>query len=214
MSFPRALIVALFCFTCSIVVRSQGGFRIIAGHIEPVYPATSDGYSGSSRTSSFISSIANGGYHFGIGYDHDLADRLSMGVDFMFTTGIFSGEGSVYTLQYRTAFYFASNSEASAYIGPSIGFRSASLTKYTYNSNAYTYTSSVTKATDNSTLIPIGLRVGFRGDLRLFYADVYAGFVVQLGGESSVDTAPAPTPKPVTFVLGVDFGFGWDKRSR
>ncbi len=214
MRWAQVLVVILFLFVVNDDARAQGGIRIVTGHIEPVYPATSDAYNGSSSTGSIISSIANGGYHFGIGYDRDLADRLSMGVDLMFTTGIFSGEGSVYTLQYRTAFYFASNTEASAYIGPSIGIRSASLTKYTYNYNSYTYTSSTTTATDNTTLFPIGLRVGFRGDLRLFYADVYTGFVVQVGGESSLDTAPVPAPKPVTFVLGVDFGFGWDKRSR
>lgn len=124
----------------------------------------------------------------GLGYDHDLEQRLSFNVNFR--TDL---EGQVWTAEYRSAYHFSDNSSTSFYVGPSIAYRNISGT--------------------GSGVVPVGLRMGIRGGLDGFFADLYAGFAHNMGGKDLGklnDRTNKRSPIGTTFVFGLDLGLGWD----
>jgi hypothetical protein len=201
MPFRSAVVLmgAMLSFT---MAQAQGGFRMIAFHIEPVFPKQDPqelvGLDGP-LSAPFSGQV----YHLGFGYDKDLEDRLSVSLEAMFSQGFFGGENEAMTLQYRSSFHLMSNQESSAYFGPQIAWRSVEVTEYEGNNIKR----------DNVTVWPVGLRFGVRGDLRGFYADLYASFVYQIGGEETTKTSTSVMPRPITYALGFDMGIGWDKRT-
>lgn len=196
-------IVALLCVVFSFAaVRAQGGFRFITVHIEPVFPGeNSDDLD--ALNSPIYAPFTGQYYHFGFGYDKDLEEYLSMAVELMFSQGMFGGRNAAITMQYRSAFHLQSNQQSSAYIGPLVAFRMVDVT---------TYENKVLRE-ESKTVFPLGLRMGVRGDLRGFYADLYASVVFQIGGEELTSTSTYVPPVPITYAIGFDMGIGWDKRT-
>lgn len=163
-------LLALFLVSC---LHAQSGIRAIPWNIEPVFDEK-----GGEMT------------HYGLGYDRDLNDRLSLGVDFRILAV------GTWTAEYRCQYHFADNTSSSFYMGSTLGVRSIG--------DHY-----------SKVLLPIGIRMGVRGGLEGFYADLYVGGKYQLGANGSavrVDGITYPGFHTTTFVAGLDIGFGWDRR--
>ncbi len=151
---------------------AQGGIRLIIWNYEPIYR----------------NEISQ---HFGIGYDQDLNDRLSLGLQ-----GRIGTDGDTWAINYRSAYHMAENTSGSAYFGPIVGFRHfKELEKNIY---------------------PVGLRFGVRGGLERFYADLHAGVQYNVGaGSVSIGDGRYTTGlATATYCIGLDRGWGWDKPGR
>lgn len=128
---------------------------------------------------------------YGLGYDQDLNDRLSLGVQVRYS-------GPTLQFDYRSAYHFADNDRGSFYMGPQMGLRSF--------------------VEEEAIVLPVGFRLGVRGGLRGFYADVFAGASYAIGeqpdlaSESSLN--PVVSASPLTFNLGLHLGIGWEGRDR
>ena len=130
--------------------------------------------------------------HFGIGYDHDLEKRLSYSIQFRY--GLNSES---FVLTYHSAFHFNDNYRGSFYLGPIIGVRRIGVL-------------------DDAVVVPVGMRIGVRGGLERFYADLHAGGQYNIGGSKEVAGDPyyANDLLRGTFCFGLDLAWGWDKRAR
>jgi len=130
---------------------------------------------------------------YGLGYDQDLNTRLSLAAQFRYGT---DGTASHLQFDYRTAYHLADNGSSSFYLGPQIGVRS--------------YQSGV-----EGTVVPLGMRVGVRGGLQGFYADLHAGFFVPLGADGLTQPRLAEERyelAPVAVSIGLHMGIGWAGR--
>jgi len=154
------------------VAHAQGGLRTIA-NMEPV---------ARDFTGDFI--------HYGIGYDGDINDRLSVCVQVRT-----SPASSSWVVNYHSHYHFSDNERSSFYLGPNIGVRAIG-------------------GNESATLIPVGMRMGVRGGLESFYADLYVGGLYNIGGGSSIEMAGLGTQelRSMSFCVGLDFGFGWGKK--
>ncbi|HRH37099.1 MAG TPA: hypothetical protein PK760_02065 [Flavobacteriales bacterium] len=173
----RSLLI-LFLGACGLSTNAQSGLRFMLMDLEPVV----------SRSGDFV--------HYGVGFDHDLSKRLSLGVDLRMST-----EDRGYVINYRSAYHFADNDGASFYMGPTIGLRRLG-------------------DSENTVIVPISFRMGVRGGLEDFYADLYLSVVNNIGGgdglvypsssnypySSQVDRY---TVMPTSFNLGLSLGWGW-----
>lgn len=129
---------------------------------------------------------------YGLGYDKDINSRFSIAVQGRY--GVDAGNAMQF--DYRSAFHFADNSSGSFYLGPQISYRR--FTEW------------------EATQVPIGLRMGVRGGLQGFYADLFAGVYYAAGKvRSGVDTDRETSGiGPVSIALGLHMGLGWDERGR
>lgn len=150
---------------------AQGGIRWILLNYEPVFKG-----------------MEGDMVHMGLGYDHDVNERLSYGIDLRHS---FDSESWVGT--YRSRFHFSDAGSTSVYFGPSIGVRSIAARR-------------------SKVLVPLGLRLGLRGGLENFFGDIYAGVIYNAGHKGDVLFAEdfIYTIRPVTFSVGLDIGWGWD----
>ncbi|MBL7953114.1 MAG: hypothetical protein JNM62_15500 [Flavobacteriales bacterium] len=129
---------------------------------------------------------------FGLGYDHDMNERLSLGLQ----ARLFAESRSVWALDYRSAYHLSDNDEASFYIGPQVsvmGYETAG---------------------GNATLIPVGMRCGVRGGLERFYADVFVAAHYTLGASAVNDTSRDHTFGSSVIEIGLHMGWGWAKAGR
>jgi hypothetical protein len=126
--------------------------------------------------------------HYGLGYDADLNDRLAMGVQMRYSIG-----ASSWVFTYHSHFHFSDNEFSSFYMGPNIGFRTVD---------------------GFGTLVPIGMRMGVRGGLEGFYADLYVGGHYNVGGGSStvLENTGVTDLRTLGFSGGLDIGIGWGKK--
>lgn len=158
-----------------LITSAQHGIRAIFWDYEPIY---GDGFSQATMV--------------GLGYDHDLNERISNAVQFRLSTG-----GDTWVANYRSAYHFADTDGASFYTGPVVGLRS------------------IKGSTESSMLVPLGFRMGVRGGLEGFFADLHAGFVYNVGGTGRLlmERSGAPVDiLPFTFNVGLHMGLGWDRR--
>lgn len=127
----------------------------------------------------------------GLGADHDFSERTSMGVDLRYGISYRTVGGQV-----RSAFHFSDAGSASFYLGPTVGIQVAS------EHERYTF-------------VPVGMRMGVRGGLERFYADLYLGFVSNLGAANAVQgRSERGDVAPVGVTVGLNIGFGWVSRER
>lgn len=148
--------------------NAQGGIRFIIWNFEPVIVGE--------RVS-----------HYGLGYDHDLNDRLSLGVDLRYSAG---SESVV--MNYRSAFHFSSNDRTSFYMGPTVGLRSF-------------WDDGI------GPQVPVGFRIGLRGSLEQFYADIFMGAHYNAGASGKV-VRRGYGPEDLhagSFSVGLALGWGW-----
>jgi hypothetical protein len=170
-SFLRTILGVVSVFFL-LDAHAQGGIRAIPWNYEP-----------------FLGKSVATGLHYGIGYDQDLNERLSLNVSFRWTA-------NGWVANYRSAFHFSDNTESSLYMGPSIGVRSVG-------------------ERDGAICVPVGLRSGLRGGLERFYADLYVGMHANLGGGGRsllYDGRVAPDLLRASLCIGLDLGWGWAGR--
>jgi hypothetical protein len=169
---PLLLVCLLLVFSGR--VQAQGGIRAIFWNLEPI----TTGFNGDAQ-------------HYGIGFDRDLNDRLSMGI-----TLRRSFELPSTVVNYRSAFHFSDNESTSFYMGPSVGLR-------TFRSGSY------------GMQVPVGYRIGVRGGLEHFFADLYVGGSYILGATGPTitsDGTDAADLRKLTFCVGLEMGWGWAGR--
>lgn len=143
-------------------------------------------------------------YHlnFLAGVDRDVNDRISLGLDvllglkmneqdFSYTTGTntYSLSRSSIGLQYRSMYFFG----GTGYIASTIGFRTLKMEllldeTVTGPFGTYSYLG-VRRVPITTTIIPIGIRLGLRGELDGFYQDLYVNLGYNIG--SAKDIFPA-----------------------
>ncbi len=140
-----------------------------------------------------------------VGFDKNLGDRLSIGVDVVKGFRFDQNDDDFYAMntwgiQYRSQYFFGS----SVYIGSTIGFRRIALS---VNPDPFgTYysvygTSPAFIPTRDLTIVPVGIRLGLRSELDGWYQDLYAGVGYNLN---------APTELSSAWInLGYAFGIGW-----
>lgn len=128
--------------------------------------------------------------HYGLGYDGDLNDRLAMGVQMRYSPG-----ASSWVVNYHSHYHFSDNESTSFYMGPNIGIRSIG-------------------GSESAILVPVGMRMGVRGGLEGFYADLYLGghYNVGGGGPAVLEDVGATDLRTLSFCAGVDLGIGWGKK--
>lgn len=151
----------------------SGGIRVILWNVEPVEEGGLDG-------------------HYGLGYDHDLNDRLSLAATFRYAINSES-----VGLNYWSAYHFSNNDRTSFYMAPMVGIRFFSQSRY-------------------GVQVPVGFRMGVRGGLEKLYLAIYAGVHYNAGSSGRVrsdDGYSTSDLRAGSFCAGLDVGFGWDKRS-
>ena len=166
------IVLLLISGVCCSHASAQGGLRLILWDYE--MPTEGRGAS----------------QYMGFGYDHDLNERSSLGLDVRLSLGE-PGWG----VQYRSAFHVADNDASSFYLGPTIGIRSV--------------------GEDPIIMVPLGARMGVRGGLENFYADLFLGFITNLGAPDTrpSDYSSAPKLSGLNLLIGLNLGFGWERRT-
>jgi hypothetical protein len=165
-----------FIFLLPVLVCAQGGIRV------PTYNAEMMG--------------KELRLPLGIGFDHDLNERMSI---LLTARAIFGGFKEEFSVDYRSAYHFADNSSSSFYMGPVIGVRK-------------------TLGQGGALTLPMGLRMGVRGGLDRWYGDLYAGFQYRpfLSGtyiqSDNYSWQREVRRLPVGLYAGLDIGFGWEGR--
>ncbi|MEZ4757954.1 MAG: hypothetical protein R2817_14095 [Flavobacteriales bacterium] len=125
---------------------------------------------------------------FGLGYDQDLTERTSFTASAMYFM-----TGEELEVCYRSNFHFADTDGPSVYMGPEVALRTGGLA---------------------GTGVPVGARLGLRGGLEGFFADLFGGIRYRIGSkelplESGLNAEELPG---VMFSFGLHIGFGWDGR--
>lgn len=211
-----------FGFCCAQAIAQSNGIRFI-------FPEFTKVYSGKSMWKS---------YQFGLGFDHDFNDRISIGLDAVLDVGRatesdgqsievrYAGLIAEYytndrfiAFTYRTAYSFSDNSEASLYVGSYFGVRAFTQKVdllYVTDPNGFTNGNGPfpQKAEGKKILLPIGLRLGVRGSLEGGFADLYTQLGYTIGGGESVFAQPyfkgdGFDLSNMSFTLGLAYGFGW-----
>jgi hypothetical protein len=163
-----------------------------------------------------------------VGYDHDLNDRLALGIDVVksirFDPDLQSNEatnGDIYSyytlgtknwgLQYRSLYFFS----GSGYLASTVGVRSLTmeLNGYTMDNSNYNYEQTNFKESTSATIFPLGLRLGFRSELDGYYGDIYVGIGTVLGNKDVLkNTAYIDKKEGITSLwinAGYVLGIGW-----
>lgn len=155
--------------------RAQSAIRFIVWNFEPVFETIE--------------------LHVGLGFDSDINDRLSWGVQGR--TSIESVNGRSWVASYHSAYHFSDTRYSSLYLGSNVGIRRVNLGP-------------------GATMVPVGVRLGLRGALEGFHADLYAGVGYNIGSGRSLtaDDRPVMHLRTMTYCIGVDLGLGWDTRRR
>ncbi|MBL7953365.1 MAG: hypothetical protein JNM62_16785 [Flavobacteriales bacterium] len=171
-------------------------------------------------------------WHMLLGWDFDLNDRLSGGLDF--TTDMNWGSGynmpdaamagpdfyeKVKTIgaQYRSQFHFTDNDDgASIYMGPTIGVRAIKhkIDYYEEVSNGWFSTSEFRETEASKVFFPLGMRLGVRGPLEGGYGDIFLAIGANIGsGDAPINDVRIlrfeATPNKVFFQIGLCYGVGW-----
>lgn len=216
----KALIITLLLLTAAPGALAQGtGVRIIV----PEY------------TQRFQKG-PNKGFQFGIGVDHDLNDRLSVGLDLVMDLGSldnldrydhlslpygastveYGRVSKMVAVTYRSAYALTDNESGHMYLGSFLGVRTVQqrvvLDYWSGSSGA----SVVNNAQASRTVVPVGVRLGVRSGLDGgLYEDLYAQVGYCLGGgksgftQSYLQQADGLALARFTFSIGLAFGFGW-----
>lgn len=166
-----------------------------------------------------------------LGWDYDLNERLSGGLDLstdmnwseeysmptsLMTSPYYTERIKVFGVQFRSQFHFSDNDGTSVYIGPTIGLRAVKqMIQYDeeVNSPGWGTTYTQRKKEDNAMLFPIGIRLGVRGVLDGAYGDLYIAVGSNIGSNEPICDLPflveESLPKKLFLQAGVSYGIGW-----
>lgn len=193
------IVLAAWLCTCA-AANAQWGFRVAPYHWQTA--------TGAGLTKQ---------HSINLGLDHDLNDRLSIGVEVLIgltnnstsdyydgSSGHYMGYAVDYTMQdrskgfmYRCEYAFTDNDGFHGYLASTIGFvrvtRDLSVYNVTSPNSYYAQDPSsigLKSSEENSGMVfPLGLRFGLRSDLEGMYIDMYTGAGVNLGSKE-LSTAP------------------------
>ncbi len=217
----NVLLGTALAFSVNMLAQSSG--------IRFIFPEFTKVFSGKSMWKS---------YQFGMGYDHDFNDRISMGLDAVIDlaratesdsrpielpyaglTAEYISTDRFIAFTYRTSYAFSDNSEASLYVGSYFGVRAFTQTMdliYVTDPNGFSNGNGpfLQQVEAKKTLLPIGLRLGIRGSLEGGFADLYTQFGYTIGGGESVFTesyltGPEFDLASTSITVGLAYGFGW-----
>jgi hypothetical protein len=177
--------------------------------------------------------LSKGAHTYGsVGVDLDVSDRTSIGADFLFRLNLF-GETELsdyvqyagYSVDYiltprstqfllRSSYFFSD--DRGFYVSSSFGVRkvSAEVIPSTYDPTGFNQLPAwVVRETAETTLFPIGLRFGVRGELDGWYGDLFVGVGYMLG-ERNLFKAPYLEAKDreiagLSIQAGYALGIGW-----
>ncbi len=171
----------------------------------------------------------------GLGFDFDLSDRTSCGVDLMidtnwdpygksretatsgstYGTDYYYEKLKVYGIQYRSQYHFSDNDGTSVYLGSFFGLRYVRQTvtgDIITGSSQYSYSTTEFIDKGSGVIFPVGLRLGVRGGLDAGFADLYVGVGYALGSGDALTKAPYLTEEselsPLNLQIGLAIGFG------
>jgi len=166
----RALMTAALLLV-SGATAAQSGIRFILLTVEPITVG-----------------LGNDAFGYGLGYDHDLNDRLSWGLSMRLVPSI-----EAWMLTYRSAYHFVDTGSRSFYLGPTLGVRSL---------------------LDKGMQVPMGMRMGVRGSLENLYADFHVGvqYIAGASGRVSPDFRGEVGLRQNSICVGLDIGLGWTKK--
>lgn len=211
----RILLVLLLALG-AMGVHAQGttGMRFILGEMNRIYTKP-----------------AYGNYCMGLGLDHAPNNRLSLGFDAAidvsgiggsyeplyngsFGNTTYSTATRLYTLGYHTEFAFSSNTSSHFYMGTFLGLRLASQRwNLSVSQPGMEY---IEKRLDTkATLVPVGLRFGFRGSVDGPFADLYVAVGYMIGGSKTLLAGNIPknlayaTTSSMAITMGLAYGVGW-----
>lgn len=153
-----------------------------------------------------------------LGLDHDLGDRLAIGIDvikgFRFDPDAEDTQIGSWGMQYRSQFFFA----GSGYISSTIGFRRLSISMSadpygTYYSMYGTYPPPL--RAEQVTIVPVGIRIGFRSELDGWYGDIYGSVGYNIGAKKQIFptteySSRDPLLNAVWLNIGYAYGIAWD----
>lgn len=170
-------------------------------------------------------------WHVLLGWDYDLNDRLSGGLDFSTDTNweeeytmppsltgnqYYTERTKVMGVQFRSQYHFSDNDGTSLYLGPTLGLRLVKqMVQYTDEVSSGGWSHSYTQRTkeDNAVLFPIGMRLGVRGALDGGYADLYVAIGANIGSNEPICDLPflaeESMPKKMFLQAGISYGIGW-----
>lgn len=140
-----------------------------------------------------------------IGVDRDVSGRSGVGLDLLWGVNIYGTGGYQdmvttgntyvnYVLEPRVrglqlrSFYFLSDDSYGAYVGSYVGFRNVKRNlRISPENDPFTPGNADRDHVLSNVVIPVGLRIGLRGELDGWYQDLYVGigYVVGHGGMSS-----------------------------
>lgn len=208
----RSIACLLLAGATSWPLMAQWGVRFTALHYETVQ--------------------RRGNWNVMLGLDHDLNDRISIGLDFTRSINLFgeveaeqtsydgylvdySMDRKVTGLTYRSHYFFSDNDDGAAfYLGPFIGWRKVELdiSPVAYNNYLGNDPTWARREVASSTLFPVGMRFGFRSALDGYSGDIHVSVGTQLGDKEIVG-APYLIKKDELSGLFLQFGYtigiGW-----
>jgi hypothetical protein len=141
----------------------------------------------------------------GIGFQHDLQQRLGMGVDLNYA-GRDGGDVSAFEFIYSAKYFLSDNDATACYIGSFIGVQSFSGT------DAYSAGGSSASSDISRLQFPVGLRAGVRGGLDGYFGELFTHVGYAIGNGELVSTSSGKlNSEALYFGLGFSFlGFGWE----
>ena len=223
---PRLILLPALLLVCS--TQAQWGVHAILPRFERVFADKStDGFRSPTDQ---IQRIAVG---YGLGLSVDVSPYSAIGLDLTLRSDISGSDGVTNNIRYgsqsfsygdkafaasailHSSYFFLGNREASPYLGPFLGIRYARRT-LVKGSGDWSDGKAVAPSLETSRLLmPIGLRAGFRGDLRGAYADVHFMLGYQVGGATALfDEVYLSSPRAAGFISGFGLSIGGGKDPR
>ena len=171
-------------------------------------------------------------WHLVLGWDFDLNERLSGGLD-LSTDMNWSSEYNMpeaalngptfyekvktFGVQYRSQFHFADNDDGgSFYLGPTIGLRAVRhrISYYEETSSGGYYSSDLRETEEKGMIYPLGLRLGVRSGLDGGYGDYYIAIGTNIAsGDGPINDlrflSEESLPNKLFFQAGLCYGVGW-----
>lgn len=209
----RAIALAALCASIAPGALGQWGLRLGVPHME--------------------SSTSRLDFNFILGLDADVGDRNGLGFEYNFSADLFGNaeEGESFEYDGQTGYYYLTrkcsgftlrsmfflneNDDGSVYLGPFIGIRNLSHELQTSYYDDYTgdMPAWAGRRTEETMLIPVGFRLGWRGPLDGYFGDIYIGIGQQMGdldGTGAFYLTQKDQLRRFFLQFGYAMGVGWD----
>lgn len=179
----------------------------------------------------------NSDFYWGIGYEQNVGDRISVSAEINSSLGKIYSEsyvsipepyvdlttGQTYTttksynlyvsyveLKYISKYFFKENDDRSGYIASTLGFK-----KVNYGYSDEEGGEGDLSLKESKLIIPLGLRLGWRGSIDGWFGDGFIGAGLNIGASSEVKDPiikafnKNSSISTIYFTAGYSFGIGW-----